>query len=131
MKRTSVVTLSICGIFKEVMTISAAAIVFKDPLTSINISGLFVTIIAIATYNYMKIKKMREEARDHAVASGGAASSAAGAYVPVGRDDDDDDDDDAVSTGVAEDLGGLVAGPLVGNGTPERGEEETEVDRLI
>lgn len=130
MKRTSVVTLSICGIFKEVMTISAAAIVFKDPLTRINISGLFVTIIAIATYNYMKIKKMREEARDQAVASSGAASSAAGAYVPVGRDDDDDDDD-AVSTGVAEDLGGLVAGPLVGNVTPERREEETEVDKLI
>lgn len=78
----------------------------------------------------MKIKKMREEARDQAVASSGAASSAAGAYVPVGRDDDDDDDD-AVSTGVAEDLGGLVAGPLVGNGAPERGEEETEVDKLI
>lgn len=112
------------------MTISAAAIVFKDPLTPINISGLFVTIIAIATYNYMKIKKMREEARDQAVASSGAALSAAGAYIPVGRDDDDDDDD-AVSTGVAEDLGGLVAGSMVGSGASERVEGETEADRLI
>lgn len=112
------------------MTISVAAIVFKDPLTPINISGLFVTIIAIAAYNYMKIKKMREEARDQAVASSGAASSAAGAYAPVGRDDDDDNDD-AVSTGVAEDSGGLAASPSVGSGTSERGEGETEVDKLI
>lgn len=72
----------------------------------------------------MKIKKMREEARDQTVASSGTASSAAGAYVPVGRDDDDDDDD-AVSTG------GLVAGPLVSSGISERGDGETEADRLI
>lgn len=59
LKRTSVVTLSICGIFKEVVTISAAGIVFHDPLTPINISGLLVTIASIAAYNYIKIAKMR------------------------------------------------------------------------
>ena len=48
LQRTSVVTLSICGIFKEVVTISAAGIVFHDPLTPINISGLLVTIASIA-----------------------------------------------------------------------------------
>ena len=63
LKRTSVVTLSICGIFKEVVTISAAAIVFHDPLTPINVSGLLVTIASIAAYNYIKIAKMRAEAR--------------------------------------------------------------------
>lgn len=63
LKRTSVVTLSICGIFKEVITISAAGIVFHDPLTPINISGLMVTIASIATYNYMKVMKMRRDAR--------------------------------------------------------------------
>ncbi|KAI9736837.1 MAG: Triose-phosphate Transporter [Claussenomyces sp. TS43310] len=63
LQRTSVVTLSIAGIFKEVVTISAAALVFHDPLTPINISGLFVTIGAIAAYNYIKISKMRAEAR--------------------------------------------------------------------
>jgi solute carrier family 35 protein C2 len=63
LQRTSVVTLSIAGIFKEVVTISAAGIVFHDPLTPINISGLFVTIGAIAAYNYIKIRKMREDAR--------------------------------------------------------------------
>jgi solute carrier family 35 protein C2 len=63
LQRTSVVTLSICGIFKEVLTISTATIVFKDKLTPINVSGLVVTIATIAVYNYMKIKKMREDAQ--------------------------------------------------------------------
>jgi solute carrier family 35 protein C2 len=63
LQRTSVVTLSICGIFKEVLTISTATIVFKDKLTPINFSGLVVTIATIAVYNYMKIKKMREDAQ--------------------------------------------------------------------
>lgn len=63
LQRTSVVTLSIAGIFKEVVTILAAGLVFHDTLTPINISGLFVTIGAIAAYNYIKIRKMREEAR--------------------------------------------------------------------
>ena len=63
LQRTSVVTLSICGIFKEVVTISAAGIVFHDPLTPINISGLLITIASIAAYNYIKITKMRQEQR--------------------------------------------------------------------
>ena len=64
LQRTSVVTLSICGILKEVVTISAAGIVFHDPLTPINVSGLLVTIASIAAYNYIKITKMRKEARE-------------------------------------------------------------------
>ncbi|MCJ1358136.1 MAG: Triose-phosphate Transporter [Icmadophila ericetorum] len=64
LQRTSVVTLSICGIFKEVITISAAGIVFHDPLTPINVSGLLVTIASIAAYNFIKIKKMRKDARE-------------------------------------------------------------------
>lgn len=64
LQRTSVVTLSICGIFKEVVTISAAGIVFHDELSFVNVSGLVVTIISIACYNYMKVGKMRTEARE-------------------------------------------------------------------
>jgi solute carrier family 35, member C2 len=63
LKRSSVVTLSICGIFKEVLTISAGSLFFDDRLTPINISGLLVTIISIAAYNYMKVTKMRREAQ--------------------------------------------------------------------
>lgn len=62
LQRTSVVTLSICGIFKEVVTISAAGIVFNDELSLVNIIGLVVTIVCIASYNYLKITNMRREA---------------------------------------------------------------------
>lgn len=64
LKRSSVVTLSICGIFKEVVTISAAGVVFHDKLTPVNLSGLFVTITSIASYNYMKVSKMRQESQE-------------------------------------------------------------------
>ncbi|KAF4629304.1 hypothetical protein G7Y89_g8844 [Cudoniella acicularis] len=82
LQRTSVVTLSIAGIFKEVVTISAAGIVFGDTLTPINISGLFVTIGAIAAYNYIKIRKMREDAqieahKHHLIERGGGSGSEA------------------------------------------------------
>ncbi|KAL2440833.1 putative transporter C22E12.01 [Exophiala dermatitidis] len=62
LQRTSVVTLSICGILKEVVTISAAGIIFHDELSLVNITGLIVTIVSMACYNYLKIRKMREEA---------------------------------------------------------------------
>lgn len=61
LQRTSVVTLSIVGIFKEVITISAAGIIFHDKLSAINVFGLLITIVCIACYNYMKITKMRRE----------------------------------------------------------------------
>ncbi|KFA48471.1 hypothetical protein S40293_00401 [Stachybotrys chartarum IBT 40293] len=63
LKRTSVVTLSIAGIFKEVLTISAASVVFNDKLTLINLIGLVTTLAAIVAYNYVKISKMRQEAQ--------------------------------------------------------------------
>jgi solute carrier family 35, member C2 len=63
LQRSSVVTLSIAGIFKEVVTIIVAALVFDDKLTPINISGLLVTLVAIAAYNYIKFTKMRDEAQ--------------------------------------------------------------------
>ncbi|KAL1840637.1 hypothetical protein VTJ49DRAFT_245 [Mycothermus thermophilus] len=70
LQRTSVVTLSIAGIFKEAVTITAAAIVFGDTMTLVNVIGLLTTLVAIGAYNYIKIAKMRAEAqtvihRDH------------------------------------------------------------------
>jgi solute carrier family 35 protein C2 len=92
LQRTSVVTLSICGILKEVLTISAASIVFHDEISTINGVGLLITIATIAAYNYIKITKMREDAasRAHAAfelgsASGGSAADSA--YLPVPSDD--------------------------------------------
>ncbi|KAL8387693.1 hypothetical protein RB595_009735 [Gaeumannomyces hyphopodioides] len=88
LQRTSVVTLSIAGIFKEVVTILAATLVFGDKLTPVNFAGLVVTLAAICCYNYLKITKMRAEAlatthdaaaavahRDGASSSGGGSSS--------------------------------------------------------
>ncbi|CAM1507080.1 Fc.00g067210.m01.CDS01 [Cosmosporella sp. VM-42] len=63
LQRTSVVTLSIAGIFKEVVTISAASLVFQDQLTLINFIGLLTTMAAIVAYNYIKITKMRQDAQ--------------------------------------------------------------------
>ncbi|KAF4122460.1 solute carrier family 35, member C2 [Geosmithia morbida] len=63
LQRTSVVTLSIAGIFKEVVTISAASVLFEESLTLINLVGLFTTMAAIVAYNYIKITKMRTDAR--------------------------------------------------------------------
>ncbi|KAK9331964.1 triose-phosphate transporter family-domain-containing protein [Lipomyces starkeyi] len=57
--RTNVVTLSIVGIFKEVVTIGTSAGVYGDKLTAVNLSGLVVTLIAIALYNYIRIKHMK------------------------------------------------------------------------
>lgn len=70
LQRSSVVTLSIAGIFKEVVTIIVAALVFDDKLTPINISGLLVTLVAIISYNYVKLTKMRQEAQVDAHSKG-------------------------------------------------------------
>ncbi|KAK4237035.1 hypothetical protein C8A03DRAFT_16372 [Achaetomium macrosporum] len=63
LQRTSVVTLSIAGIFKEAVTISAASLVFGDTMTPVNMIGLVVTLAAIAAYNWIKISKMRQQAQ--------------------------------------------------------------------
>lgn len=79
LQRTSVVTLSIAGIFKEVVTIGASALIFGDQLTPINLSGLLVTIGSIVGYNYIKYAKFREEARQD-VLEGDSRT----AYQPIG-----------------------------------------------
>ncbi|KAM3413681.1 hypothetical protein BST61_g10374 [Cercospora zeina] len=80
LQRTSVVTLSVCGIFKEVLTISAASAVFGDELSPINVSGLIVTIASIAAYNWLKYSKMSREAKDeaHAIVSAAEADVQSG-----------------------------------------------------
>lgn len=90
LQRTSVVTLSIAGIFKEVVTISAAALVFHDRMSPINISGLIVTIGSIASYNYIKIRGMREKARVDVLIGKGEEAE----YGVVGEEDSQSDDDD-------------------------------------
>ncbi|KAK1757444.1 hypothetical protein QBC47DRAFT_376013 [Echria macrotheca] len=102
LQRTSVVTLSIAGIFKEAVTISAAAIVFGDTMTFVNIIGLFVTLAAIGAYNYIKITKMRQEAqtvvhREHIEGQTGDGGSVTS---PSGSGSDAEVEDDAENAGL-------------------------------
>ncbi|GAA6010602.1 hypothetical protein JCM10207_007758 [Rhodosporidiobolus poonsookiae] len=64
-QRTSVVTLSVAGIFKEVAVIFLSTVLFGDELTPINISGLVVTIFGIALYNYLKYRQFTSGGRGH------------------------------------------------------------------
>ncbi|CRG82737.1 putative transporter C22E12,01 [Talaromyces islandicus] len=57
LKRSSVVTLSVCGILKEVFIISAAGLVFGDQLTMVNICGVLVIVASVAAYNYTKLTR--------------------------------------------------------------------------
>ncbi|KAI8630424.1 triose-phosphate transporter family-domain-containing protein [Xylariaceae sp. FL1651] len=90
LQRSSVVTLSIAGIFKEVVTIIVAALVFDDKLTPINISGLLVTLAAITAYNYIKLTKMRDEAQRNAH-SKGYQQAQSGSSTDRGSDSDEED----------------------------------------
>lgn len=83
------VTLSVAGIFKEIVTITAAAIIFGDKLTPVNISGLMVTIVSIAWYNWWKIQKMRAETLEETTHGVGTTG---GDYVAVGDQADDERD---------------------------------------
>lgn len=47
-QRTSVVTLSVAGIFKEVCTIAISAAVYGDELTPVNISGLCTALLGMS-----------------------------------------------------------------------------------
>lgn len=90
LQRTSVVTLSIAGIFKEVITITAASLVFDDQLTFINLIGLLVTMAAIIAYNYVKIMKMR---RDAEAERNGRYQPPDSPISSSGSDSDDEDGD--------------------------------------
>lgn len=51
LNKTSVLSLSIAGIFKELLTITIAYLFFGDHLTPVNLLGLVITLIAICAYN--------------------------------------------------------------------------------
>lgn len=62
-QRTSVVTLSVAGIFKEVLTIALSTIVYGDELTALNITGLFITILGIILYNYLRFSNLKKDVK--------------------------------------------------------------------
>ena len=95
LQRTSVVTLSIAGTFKEVVTISAAAIVFNDRLTPVNFVGLFTTLGAIGAYNYMKISSMRKEAENDKEESPESATQSSRSNSASDVEDEDTEEETA------------------------------------
>ncbi|KAF8424960.1 triose-phosphate transporter family-domain-containing protein [Tirmania nivea] len=90
LQRSSVVTLSVAGIFKEIMTITAAAIIFGDPLTPVNITGLSITIVSVGWYNWWKIQKMRAETLGETTHHHAGADGVD--YVAVGEEEEEGDE---------------------------------------
>ena len=90
LQRSSVVTLSVAGIFKEILTITAAAVVFGDVLTPVNISGLAITIVSVAWYNWWKIQNMRTQTLEETTHKHAGADGVE--YVPVGEEEEDVDE---------------------------------------
>ncbi|KAG5438577.1 hypothetical protein PCANB_002682 [Pneumocystis canis] len=58
---TSVVTLSVVGICKEIIIMGASAIFFKDRFTMINIIGFVITLIGVILYNFLKYYLSKEK----------------------------------------------------------------------
>ncbi|KAH9270072.1 hypothetical protein BASA83_007903 [Batrachochytrium salamandrivorans] len=57
---TSVVTFSVAGIFKEIITIAISAFVFGDRFTGNVLLGLVVSICGIAGYNFLRLSQSNE-----------------------------------------------------------------------
>lgn len=56
--RTSVLTLSIAGILKELVTIVSATVWFHDRMTLVNALGLAITLSAIIAYNFYRYRRI-------------------------------------------------------------------------
>lgn len=57
LQRSQVITLSIAGIFKELITILISTFIFDDRLTFMNLVGLLITLVDIVWYNYYRYKE--------------------------------------------------------------------------
>ncbi|KAI1276216.1 triose-phosphate transporter family-domain-containing protein [Xylaria sp. FL0933] len=130
LQRSSVVTLSIAGIFKEVVTIIVAALVFDDKLTPINISGLLVTLVAIVAYNYIKLNKMRQEAQMDAHKKGYQQEQSDSSTE---RGFESDDEDAVLLHGEDSDIEGnhiTIDGDLIPKPKTSRSQEEDRQIRI-
>ncbi|KAJ3122199.1 Triose-phosphate Transporter [Physocladia obscura] len=115
---TNVVTFSVAGVFKEILTIVISSLVFRDAdFTISKLLGLVTSLVGIALYNYVRIVAIREQATLARRASTSATTALAtnrntrqrnGEYEAAlldesglwtGEDDGDDDGDldDAVA----------------------------------
>lgn len=84
--RTSVMTLSVAGIFKEILTIMISSTVFGDELTPINVTGLCIAILGIAFYNIYKYRLLMAKTKE-----GGGAANAHGVEYEVAEEEDEEE----------------------------------------
>ncbi|KAJ3072126.1 hypothetical protein HDU98_004182, partial [Podochytrium sp. JEL0797] len=81
---TNVVTFSVAGVFKEVLTIAVSLMVFRDgEFTALKGLGLVISLVGIGIYNYVRIVAIREE-KEAAAATAGVGRYMRGA---VGEDE--------------------------------------------
>lgn len=59
---SSGLTLSVAGIFKELLTVLASARILGDQLTPSNVAGLTVCLAGIGLYNYIRVLELQQEA---------------------------------------------------------------------
>eukprot|EP00128_Syssomonas_multiformis_P007315 Colp12_sorted_trinity150504_noHs@10447 len=59
--KTSSVTLSVAGIFKEIVTVLLSHVIFGDRMEAINIAGLVVATLGIAYFNVLKYKEVGKQ----------------------------------------------------------------------
>jgi solute carrier family 35 protein C2 len=52
---TSVVTFTVAGIVKEILTIAIASVVFNDKITIVKLVGVSISIVGIIMYNWIRI----------------------------------------------------------------------------
>lgn len=76
-RATSGLTLSVAGIFKEVLTICASILLLDETLTTTNAAGLAVALLGVGTYNVLMLRQRMSEARTGGGQSGAARESAA------------------------------------------------------
>ena len=80
---SSGLTLSVAGIFKEVLTVGASALLLGDHLTPYNVGGLLLCLVGIGLYNRLQLQKMHAQAKE--AARGAAVDSASLFHVNDNR----------------------------------------------
>ncbi|KAI8914302.1 TPT-domain-containing protein [Gorgonomyces haynaldii] len=61
---TSVVTLSVAGIFKEIVTLVTGHFVFQDNFTTNTLVGLVCSLVGIIMYNYVKLTQKKHQSEE-------------------------------------------------------------------
>jgi len=64
LSNTSSITLSVCGIIKEIVILTLSTTIGGDPLSNINIMGLIVCLLGIALHVYLKHRRLQKEAAE-------------------------------------------------------------------